>query len=391
MTVHGHEAPGAAPGSSHSAGSSGSSDTARNVPLLVVGCGSIGRRHLGNLKTLGASRLLAFDPSSERRAAAQADFGAHAVATLEEGMEALRTPGGSSTAQVVATVGADGASHGPHGAVLLCSPTALHLEQAHQAVQARAHLFIEKPINHVREGVPELLREADARGVRILVGCNFRFDRGLRRMKEALTAGAVGRPLMASATFGQYLPDWHPWEDYRKGYSARKELGGGILLDAVHEMDAVRWLLGEVEAVSCFAGRVGDLEVDVEDHADLLLRFTSGITGQVHVDYLRRSYHRGVEVHGTEGSLIWNFQERELRRYDAESKEWSVEEWKADPDYSVNAMYLDEMRHFLQVVQGGEPSIQDGWEGLRVLDIALAARRSSRSGKVEPLPPLGRS
>ncbi|MEX2526810.1 MAG: Gfo/Idh/MocA family oxidoreductase [Gemmatimonadota bacterium] len=366
-----------------------------DVPFLVVGCGSIGRRHLGNLKTLGATRLLAFDPSQERRAAAEADFGAEPVAALEEGLAALRAMGGAPGAPGAphrAMGGTSGVSREattdtPAGAVLLCSPTALHLEQAHQTVLAGAHLFIEKPINHVREGVPDLLREADARGVRILVGCNFRFDRGLRRMKESLAAGVVGRPLMASATFGQYLPDWHPWEDYRKGYSARKELGGGILLDAVHEMDAIRWLLGEVEAVSCFAGQVGDLEVDVEDHADLLLRFKSGITGQVHVDYLRRSYHRGVEVHGTEGSLIWTFQERELRRYHAEAKEWSVEEWKADPDYSVNTMYLDEMRHFIRVVQGTEPSVQDGWEGLRVLDIALAARRSAQSGQVEALPP----
>lgn len=358
MTDQTQKAPSAGPGSLESV---------VDAPFLVVGCGSIGRRHLGNLKALGVTRLLAFDPSLERREAARVDFGAAPMATLEEGLETLQAAG---------------------GAVLLCSPTALHLEQARQAVRVGAHLFIEKPISHVREGVPELLRDADARGVRILVGCNFRFDRGLRRMKEALEAGAVGRPLMASATFGQYLPDWHPWEDYRKGYSARRELGGGILLDAVHEMDAIRWLLGEVEAVSCFAGQVGDLEVDVEDHADLLLRFSSGITGQVHVDYLRRSYHRGVEVHGTEGSLAWTFQERELRRYDPASKEWSVEEWKADPDYSVNTMYLDEMRHFLGVVEGTELSIQDGWEGLRVLDIALAARRSSRSGQVELLPPV---
>lgn len=328
------------------------------MKFVIAGCGSIGKRHLNNLQRLGQTDLVAMDVRADRRAEAAERFG---VTVSDDFADALKS--------------------GPQG-VLICTPTSLHTEYALQAVRAGAHVFIEKPIAQVLTGLDELLDAAETNGCRILVGCNFRFERGLRWVRTMLDTGTIGRVLGARVVFGQYLPEWHPWEDYRHGYSARRALGGGIILDAVHEVDYIRWLLGEVQSVACFASKVSDLEIDVEDHADMLLRFTTGVTAQVHVDYLQRAYQRALEIYGAEGTLVWSFQDRLVRCYSAKTKAWQTLSWMQDPSHTVDEMYLAEMQHFIECVRGTEQPTLDGRGGRRVLQIALAAKESAEANRV---------
>jgi predicted dehydrogenase len=323
--------------------------------LFVVGCGSIGRRHLSNLIRLGECDILAYDASTERRAEVADQFGIDAVPSLEAGFDERPD------------------------CVLICTPNRLHTAHALAAVHAGAHVFIEKPMADSLEGVETLIAEAAARERRILVGCNFRFDRGLKRVKRLVDDGVLGRVLGARIVFGQYLPDWHPWEDYRRGYSARSDLGGGIILDAIHELDYARWILGEAEAVFCMAGTTGSLEIDVEDTADILLRLSDGVSVSIHVDYLQRAYKRELELYGSEGTLQWSFQEKMVRWFTASNKHWHSESWTQDPSFTVDEMYLAEMSHFLDCAAGRSTPELDGVGGRRVLEIALAAKQSARS------------
>jgi predicted dehydrogenase len=333
---------------------------------VILGCGSIGTRHLRNLLQLGERDVVVFDVRAERRQAVEA-LGVRAVASLDEAL--AERP----------------------DAALICTPNSHHAPHALQALRAGAHLFIEKPLADALEPVDELLAEAHTAQRAILVGCNFRFDPALRRLKTLLDDRVIGRPLGARIIFGQHLPDWHPWEDYRQGYSARQDLGGGVLLDAVHELDYTRWLLGEVDAVSCLTGRAGDLEIDVEDSAALLLRFAAvhgraGIVAEVHLDYLQRAGQRGAEVYGTEGTLNWTFRERRLRTYTAATTQWEEWTWQPRTDEFANEMYLTEMAHFRDCCLGLATPEQDGWQARRILEIVIAAKRSSAEGRVVPLP-----
>ena len=324
--------------------------------LLVVGCGSIGKRHLGNLKLLSAGELIAYDTRQDRCDEVKERYGVQVFSDFDEAMR-----------------------HEPN-AVLICTPTSLHMEYALPVARAGCHLFIEKPISHTMEGVDELIKVASLKNLAILVGCNFRFHWGLKLAKKLLDEDKIGRLLCIRAEYGQYLPDWHPWEDYRKGYSANKSLGGGIILDAIHEIDYVQWMMGKADAVGCSAGKLSSLEIDTEDMAEILLRFKGRQIANIHMDYVQRAYNRSCELIGEEGTITWSFQDNQVRLYSAKDKDWQL--YAPDSPYEVNDMYVAEMEHFLRCIRGEEKPVLDAREAKGELEIVLAAKESSQSGKI---------
>lgn len=322
-------------------------------PILVVGCGSIGRRHLQNLKSLGWNNLIAFDANESRLHEASSQLDAIPVSTLEEGLE--RSP----------------------LAVLVCVPSYLHVSIAKKAIEAGCHLLVEKPVSHQLEGVAGLARELDARGLVGIVGFNLRFHPGLRKTKQLLSQGAIGRLLSCRLNAGQYLPDWHPWEDYRKGYSANRTMGGGILLDT-HEFEYLGWLVGRPKELSCFSDKVSDLDIDTEDVAEVNFWFESGAIGNLHVDYLQRSYQRRYEFYGESGTLVWDYSNG-VELFDAQTRKWM--DFEEGRNVDPNESYLKEMRHFLACMEGREKPEVDFHRGIEVLEWTIAAKESAQTGK----------
>ena len=186
----------------------------------------------------------------------------------------------------------------------------MHLDVAIPAAQAGCHLFLEKPISHSLERLDELQAAVHRGGGQVLTGYQFRFHPGLRHARRLLAEGAIGRPLSVRAHWGEYLPGWHPWEDYRQGYSARADLGGGVVLTLSHPLDYLRWLFGEVSALWAFTGQLSDLELQVEDTAEIGLRFACGVLGSVHLDYNQHPPAHCLEIIGTQGAIRWDNAER---------------------------------------------------------------------------------
>jgi predicted dehydrogenase len=319
------------------------------MQILVIGCGSIGERHIRNLCSLGLSDIGAVDPLATRLDTVARNYDVRPHGSLQAGLE--KKP----------------------DAVLVCTPPHSHIPVAKQAVSAGCHVFIEKPLSNTLDGVDEFLADAAVRGRIVYVGYNLRFHTGLRRLKQRLDEDVIGRPMNFRAEFGQYLPDWRPKQDYRQSYTAHAALGGGILLDASHELDYVRWLGGEVESVSCVAGKFSGLEIDVEDMAEITLRIKGNVIADVHLDCLQREYVRACKVVGEKGTLIWDMKQG-VRHYDASTAKWEDEPIAPDP----NDMYVEEMKHFVSCVRGEASPLVDGVTGKRVLEIALAAKKSSR-------------
>jgi len=329
------------------------------VRFLVVGCGSIGKRHLSNLRLLSAGEAIAYDTVQERREEVREKYGVKVFSDFEKALQ------------------------NKPDVVLVCTPTSLHMKYALAAGHAGCHLFIEKPISHSMERVDELIDIATSKNLITLVGCNFRFHWGLKLVKKLLDEGKIGRLFCVRAEFGQYLPDWHPWEDYRKGYSANKALGGGIILDAIHEIDYVQWMIGKVDAVSCFTGKLSSLDIDTEDIAEILLRSKDGVIANVHMDYVQRVYNRSCELIGEEGTITWSFQDNQVRLYSVKDKEWQL--YARDVQYEVNEMYVAEMEHFLRCIKREEQPVLDANGAKADLEIVLAAKRSFKSGKTVKL------
>ena len=319
--------------------------------FLVIGCGSIGRRHTANLVSLGAHNVTIFDPATERQKRLASELSLDAVHSLDEAWE--RKP----------------------DVVIVAVPTSLHLALALEAARRGCHLFIEKPLSDRLDNIDGLLEMVRTRELVTLVGCNMRWHPGLSMVKELVSEETVGRVIAARVEVGQYLPDWHPWEDYRQGYSARKDLGGGVILDAIHEIDYVRWLLGEVAVVTCVAGKYSRLEIETEDVAAMLLRFENGAVGEIHLDYVQRAYSRTCQIIAEEGTIHWDYTAGMVRWYLARDKSWH---FFANPrGWTPNDMYLDEMRHFLSCLRGTEHPMLNVFDAARVLKVALAAKRSA--------------
>lgn len=316
------------------------------MKTLIAGLGSIGRRHLRNLQALGETDFILYRTGHSTLPDAEL-----AGLPVETDLEAAL-------------------AHRPE-AVVVSNPTSLHLQVAIPAARQGCHLFLEKPISHSLEGIETLQAAVEAGGGQVLVGYQFRFHPGLQQVKRSLEEGAIGRPVSFHAHWGEYLPGWHPWEDYRQGYSARRDLGGGVVLTLSHPLDYARWLLGEVTDLQAYTARLSDLELEVEDTAELNLRFANGALGSIHLDYVQRPPAHRLEIVGTQGSLKWDNADGAVQVYRAEMGAWEL--IPAPPGFERNDLFLAQMRHFREVVQGKAAPVCTLADGVRALGLSLAA------------------
>lgn len=323
--------------------------------FLICGLGSIGRRHLRNLRALGEQHIVLL--RSGKSTLPDDELAGLPVETeLETALARWR----------------------PH-AVIVATPTALHLETAIPAVRAGCHVLLEKPVSHSMTGIEDLQRAARMSRSRILVGFQFRFHPGLQRVKTLLEEGAIGLVTGVRAHWGEYLPEWHPWEDYRLSYSARSDLGGGPILTLSHPFDYLSWLFGKPSSVWARAARLSQLELDVEDTAEIALLYSSGLTASLHLDFVQRPRSHWLTVIGTEGTIEWDGLEGVVRCFSANTGAWQV--FPPPAGFERNDMFLAEMRHFLELMEGQVDPVCSLDDGLFALRLSLAAIESSATGE----------
>lgn len=332
------------------------------MKFAVIGSGSIGKRHIGNLiaKGIPASDIVAMDTRADRREEVTARFGVtDVVSSFEE----------------VAKRDLTGA--------LICSPTSMHIDQAIPLVAKGTHLLIEKPLDASLKRADELSKAVAAKGTQVLVAYCFRFSNHARKLKELVDAQVVGRPLYVRGEFSEYLPDWHPYEDYRSFYMAKTAEGGGSILDQSHILDIAHWLMGDVEKVFAFNGRISDLEVETDDVAEMQVRFKSGVIGTVHQDMFGRKHTKNLEVKCTRGNIYWDVYDLSVSVYDVDTKLTTTHHTAKDHQI----MYLNETQHFLDLCTGKEKksvcTLEEGIHGMKVLEAAIRSSKSDRLEAVE--------
>jgi predicted dehydrogenase len=254
-----------------------------------------------------------------------------------------------------------------------------------QAAAAGCHLFVEKPLSDRWEGVDSLAALVERRRIVALVGYQLRFHPCLRQLREWLVEARVGPIVSVRVEVGEYLPGWHPYEDYRQMYASRRDLGGGVVLSQIHELDYIQWLFGMPRRLFALGGRLGRLEIDVEDTASILMECeVEGRRFPVHLhqDFLQRPPKRTCEVIGEEGRAEIDFHALSARVVDASGRPG---ESRSFAGFERNQLFLDELGHFLACVRGEESPIVGIGEGARSLRMALAARESIKTGHVVEL------
>ena len=313
------------------------------MKFLIAGLGSIGRRHLRNLVDLGQEDILLYRTHQS---------------TLPD--EAL--------APFPVETNLDSALGHKPDAVIVSNPTARHMAVAIPAAKAGCHLLLEKPVAaQLDSRVNQLQQVASETGIQTLVGFQFRFHPVLIQIKNLLECGELGRVYSFRAHWGEYLPGWHPWEDYRQSYAARRELGGGVVNTLCHPLDYVRWLFGEVASLTAITDHVSELEVDVEDTAEISLRMEKGMIGSIHLDYFQRPPEHWLSINCEKGSICWDNATGVAKVFSVDQEKWEMIE--PPPGFERNDLFLEEMRHFLALISGEITSLCSLNDGIAVLKL----------------------
>jgi predicted dehydrogenase len=324
------------------------------MKLLILGTGSIGRRHALSARALGVE-FAVMDKDTGRAAAVAEEAGAAAhFGDL-----------------------ADALSWRPD-AVVIATPHLFHSEHARVALAAGADVLIEKPVTDRLETAIGLASAARRSGRRAFVVCNMRFHPAVTALKASLDR--IGPVRYARAHYGNYLPNMRPGADYRTLYCARAATGGGVVLDAIHEIDYLMWFFGPVGAVQGAPAKLSDLDIDVEDFANIMLEHASGIRSVITMDYLRPWKRRGCEIVGERGLLLWQSEGKQpehasVRLYDGRSGAW--ETLVETPDLDNAEPYVALLAQFLGAIAGRPHHLQTVDEAVERLHVALAARAQS--------------
>jgi len=324
--------------------------------LLIVGLGSMGRRHLRLARGLMPNadiRVLRHQVASE-----VPEFSDGCFFGIEEAI--------AFAPQIAA----------------IASPAPFHITIAQALAETGVHLLVEKPLSASLNGVAHLLKTCKKKGTILLSGYNLRFLPSLQRFRDLLFEDVIGKTLSVRCEIGQYLPSWRPECDYRQGVSGRRELGGGALLELSHEIDYLRWIFGEAVWVNATLSRQRSLEIDVEDTAHLTIGFAPDKGGHqliasMNIDFIRHDNTRLCTAIGDKGSLRWNGLNGEVELFEAGAKAWrslySVPHQRDDS-------YLAEWTNFIESISKNKLPLVSGEDGLRVLEIIDAARQSAESG-----------
>lgn len=327
------------------------------MKFLVVGLGSMGKRRIRNLLSLKAGEIIGFDPRQDRRDEALQRYGIRTVDTFDAGLEE----------------GTD--------ALIISTPPDLHMRYAIPAVRAGKHFFTEASVT--TEGMRELIDECRDKKTVAAPSCTMRFHPSIKKIKEIVTQGVIGTPLAVTYHSGQYLPDWHPWEDYRKFYAAKRETGACREI-VPFELTWLTWVFGRPAKISCFKDKISGLDVDIDDVYQILMNFESGLTAHLLVDVVARTPTRSFRLLGKDGVVEWSWDSKRVQLYSAASKKWTA---FLEPTAIVEAgyqaaenMYIDEISAFLSAIQGQAPFPSTFEEDLEILKYLLLAERSSATG-----------
>jgi predicted dehydrogenase len=325
------------------------------LKALVIGYGSIGKRHIQNLFKINNMDIL--------------------VITKRKNDDFLK----KYNCKIFPTI--QNAINEKPTFAIICTETNTHVKYATILAKYGIHLFIEKPLSNSIFGVNSLLRISKNKNLITLVGCNFRFHPCIKKIKNVLSTKKLGKILNIQIENGSYLPDWHPNENYTKSYAAQENLGGGVVLTCIHEIDYLYWFFGKISEVFAITGKFSDLKINAEDLSTILMKVGNNSIAELHLDYFQQPSQRSCKIIGTKGTLVWNFKFNSVNFYNNKSKKWSY--LLKLTKYNHNHMYIDELTHFINCIKMKKTTINSISEGVKTLKIALAIKKASKTKMME--------
>jgi predicted dehydrogenase len=258
----------------------------------------------------------------------------------------------------------------------------MHAEHAAQLIKNNVHLFIEKPIAHESDKMEQVVAEAGQKNLVIAVGYNLRFLQSVNALKTILKAKEFGQLYTVALEVGQYLPDWRPGSDYTHTVSAQSKLGGGALLELSHELDYLRYIIGQPQQVNAMGGTLSNLNIDVEDAVKIIARLQpvfqeQAVLASVSLDFLQRHPTRTCKLVFENGEILWDIIGQTLSAKGIEETSWRT---LIDGD-AVQVTYQDELSDVIDAVENGSQPKVTGVDALETLKFCEAVRKAMERGQ----------
>lgn len=295
------------------------------MKFLICGIGSIGLRHLKNLKTLGYQDIIIYSTGNS------------VMSGIKEVTSGIKTFNNLSEAF----------AQNPD-ICMITNPTSLHIKIALIAAEKGCHLYIEKPLSNNLKDLTKLQDIVNEKLLTTFITYQFRFHPHINRLKTIFEneKDIYGRPLYVTTEWSEYLPDWHPWEDYKKSYSARQDLGGGVLLTQIHPLNYLNYIFGKINQVQLNKITTRSLDIEVDDIADLLISFSNGMSGHIHIDFLQKPRVHTMKIVTSKGRFEWNYHENSLIFLDIKMQK----EFFQNEKFERNDMFIEMLKDFIKAV-----------------------------------------
>lgn len=324
--------------------------------FLVVGLGSMGKRRIRNLKQLGQNEIFGFDTREDR---CKEIFEKYEIKTFIDISEALK--------------------ENPD-AMIISTPPDLHMKYAKIAIENKIHFFTEASV--VQDEMEEIIQNLNNLKIVGLPSCTMRYHPIVMHINDILKTGKIGKPLVFLYHSGQYLPDWHPWEDYRKFYVSKRKTGACREI-VPFEIIWLTSIFGKINSVSATKSKVSNLEADIDDIYSVLMEFEGGLQGNLTVDVISRFPYRQLKILGEEGVIFADWSERKVGYFTKEVG-WNykqIDDGVIEKNYiHGDGPYVEELRNFISSIKKEIPQPYTFQEDLKILKILEAIERSSDSG-----------
>ena len=323
------------------------------MKALVVGYGSIGKRHIDNLSKFKNMEII--------------------VCTNRKNDNFLK----QRNCKIFNSINECIKENPAFG--IIANETRYHIKTALILAKAGIHLLIEKPLSDTLQNTDKLLEIVKKNKLIVLIGSNFRFHPSIILIKKIILQGDLGKIISVKVENGSFLPNWHLDEKYETSYAARSDLGGGVVLTCIHEIDYLYWFFGSIRNVYSITGKYSSLDIKSEDLSAILLNFKNNVIAEAHLDYFQQPSVRNCKIIGTKSTLVWDFETNSVIFYNVKNRKW-IQKMKK-PNYDFNTTYIEELIHFFDCIQGKTKSINDLKDGIYSLKIALAIKKSSKLKK----------
>jgi len=322
----------------------------KHFNVLIIGLGSIGRRHIKILKALIDCSIFVLRQKNKTR---------EDIPEVEKYLFDCKE---------INKIKIDFA--------IVCNPPIFHVETAIILAKKNIPFLMEKPVCVSMRKIPQLLDIVKDKGLPVLVGFNLRHHYLYNKIKELIASKKMGKILAILAETGQYLPNWREF-DYTTSYSAYRDLGGGVIFDLTHEIDLAVDLLGEVNSLSCMKKKMSSLKIDSEDIAEITLSHKNGGICHLHLDYLQKEYTRKFKLIFENGEIFWDYSSGRLRLTSTNKRS----NFSQPENYTRDNTFISQLKHWLEVLSGKQKPLVSLERGVYISKIALCAHSSSEKRK----------